>query len=290
MNTPAPPRPDSTGQSPAPAPLLELRGLAKRFTVGGGLFERPRQVDAVNALSLDIPRGATLGLVGESGSGKSTLGRLVLRLIEPDSGSILHRAEDGTATDLRSLSQAAFRAWRQRMGIVFQDPYLSLNPRRRAWEIVGEGLMIHQPASRATIRSRAAAMLQQVGVPAEALDRFPHEFSGGQRQRLAIARALILEPEFLVCDEITSALDATTQARILALLAELRQRLGLTVLFISHDLSTVAAVSDRVAVMRAGQLVEEGEPRQLFDGPQHPYTQQLLAAAPQLDPAQRSFR
>jgi len=296
--------------------LLSIRDLTKTYRQRQGFLNRSVHiVRALDVVSLDIPRGTTLGVVGESGSGKSTLGRCLLRLTEADSGTITWHTADGTTTDVRALAGDALRRFRPRMQVIFQDPYHSLNPARPVWQVVGEGLFIagdkpggpgdppsisagktHSwrsrllPGRSEEIRERAAAMLESVGLTRAHLDRFPHEFSGGQRQRIAIARALILEPEFIVCDEVTSALDTRTQAQVLELLRELQARTCVTLLFISHDLHTVAAISREVVVMHHGRIVERGDPHRLFETPAADYTRTLVAAVPDPDPRRRTFR
>jgi len=255
-------------------PLLEVQGLGKTFTGARG-----RQVRAVDGIGFHIRAGETLGLVGESGCGKSTTGRLVLRLIEPSQGTVHF---DGA--DVLALRGRALRQWRRRAQIVFQDPFGSLDPRYRAGAIVAEPLHIHRIGSRAERAERAAELLRLVGVPPESLQRFPHEFSGGQRQRLSIARALALSPALVVCDEAVSALDVSVQAQIVNLLQDLKARLGLSYLFIAHDLSVVRHISDRVAVMYLGRIVELAPKHALFGEPRHPYTRALLAAAPRPQP------
>jgi peptide/nickel transport system ATP-binding protein len=273
------------------APLLTIRGLTKCFRQRTGLFSRrTHEVRALDDVSLEIPRGTTLGLVGESGSGKSTLGRCILRLTTADRGSVTWHEDGGGATELLALDAEALRPFRRRMQVVFQDPFHSLNPARPVWQIVGERLFIERTASRGQIREEAARMLASVGMREEHLDRLPHEFSGGQRQRIAIARALIVEPEFLVCDEVTSALDTRTQAQVLELLREIQVRSGITLLFISHDLHTVAAMSREVVVMYAGRIVERGGPARIFHEPTAGYTRRLVEAVPHPDPRQRTFR
>ncbi len=265
-------------------PLVEVTDLRKHFPVGRGLFGRPRAVvRAVDGVSLGIRAGETLGLVGESGCGKSTLGRLILRLIEPTAGDVRF---DGRS--LLELQAGELRTVRHAMQIVFQDPYGSLNPRMRVASIVGEGLAIHRIGTREDRRERVDALLALVGLPAEAATRFPHEFSGGQRQRIGIARALAVEPRFIVADEAVSALDVSIQAQILNLLHELKQRLGLTLLFISHDLRVVEHLSDRVAIMYLGKLVEVGTRDEVYGDPRHPYTRALLSAVPVPDPRRRA--
>ena len=264
-------------------PLVETKALVKHYDSRRGLWGRLTGnpgvlVQAANAVDLTIRRGETLGLIGESGCGKSTLGRALLRLHEPTSGKIFFDGVDVTALD-----EQAMKAMRRRMQIIFQDPYASLNPRRTVREIVGQPLKVHDLAKPTQIRDRVAAMLENVGLKAHHMDRYPHQFSGGQRQRIGIARALILNPEFIVCDEPVSALDVSIQAQIIELLDELKRELGLTYLFISHDIAVIGYVSDRVAVMYLGEVVEEGPTRALLAGPRHPYTQALLSAVPRVE-------
>ncbi len=265
------------------APLLVVQGLTKRFDLRRGLARlvKPAQGHTVHALEnvdLSVPRGTTLGVIGESGCGKTTLGRTVLYLQDPTAGSVRFDGQD-----LGRLDAEGRKAIRRRMQIIFQDPYASLNPRRNVEEIVSLGLQVHHGLGRREVRDRVVVMLERVGLSPAHLRRYPHQFSGGQRQRIGIARALIVEPEFVVCDEPVSALDVSIQAQIIALLEDLKRDFGLTYLFISHDLSVVAHVSDRVAVMYLGQVVEEGPARTLLDAPAHPYTQALLAAVPRVD-------
>jgi peptide/nickel transport system ATP-binding protein len=268
------------------APLVEVSDLQKHFPVGRRGLGRPRPVvRAVDGVSLQIRAGETLGLVGESGCGKSTLGRLILRLLEPTAGDV--RFEGRSLLRLRARE---LRAMRRAMQIVFQDPYGSLNPRMRVSSIVGEGLVIHRIGTRERRRRRVHELLELVGLPAEAATRYPHEFSGGQRQRIGIARALAVEPRFLVADEAVSALDVSIQAQILNLLHDLKQRLGLTLLFISHDLRVVEHLSDRVAIMYLGRIVEVGSRDEVYGDPRHPYTRALLAAVPVPDPRRRTQR
>jgi peptide/nickel transport system ATP-binding protein len=271
--------------------IVEVRVLTKHFVRKPSLpWGEPGVVRAVDGVTLAIPRGSTVGLVGESGSGKTTFGRAVLRLIEPTSGEVLFRSAAGTTTDVLRADAPTLRLLRRSMQIVFQDPYHSLNPARTAGEIVAEGLFIHGAGSRADALDAAHAMLRRVGLPDEAMRRPPRAFSGGQRQRIALARALVLRPEFIVCDEITSALDVSTQARMLALLAELRAEMNLSLLFISHDLHTVAKIGDHVHVMHRGRIVEEGAPARIFGEPAEAYTRGLVAALPATHPSRASFR
>ena len=264
----------------APAPILVARDLVKHFPVRKGLFGRvAAQVKAVDGVSLEIAPGETLALVGESGCGKSTLGRMLLRLIDPTSGTISFMGED-----LTRLGEAEMRARRRHMQIVFQDPYASLDPRRRVEDLIGDVLDIHGLAKGAARRARVVELLEQVGLPPEHIDRFPHQFSGGQRQRIGIARALAVAPDFIVADEPVSALDVSVQAQIVNLLVELRRRLGLTMLFISHDLAVVEHLCDRVIVLYLGKVMEMAPAAEIYASPRHPYTRALLSAAPQPDP------
>lgn len=262
-------------------PLVEIRNLSKEFAIRGGLWSGARNtVKAVQDVSLDIRKGETLGLVGESGCGKSTLGRCLLRLIEPSSGRVLYRGREITV-----LASAEMKKLRRRMQIVFQDPYGSLNPRMKIRSVLEEPLIIHGLFNGRKERlRRVEELLDLVGLPAESMDKYPHEFSGGQRQRIGIARALAVEPEFLVCDEPVSALDVSIQAQIINLLMDLQTRLGLTYLFIAHDLNVVRHISHRVAVMYLGRIVEAAEAETLYSRPQHPYTQALLSSVPHPDP------
>jgi oligopeptide/dipeptide ABC transporter ATP-binding protein len=266
--------------------LVDVRGLEKRFTVGGAwLGRRRRVIHAVDSVSFTIERGEVLGLVGESGCGKSTTGRLLLRLIEPSGGSIRFEGHDLTVLD-----PARLWATRQRMQIVFQDPFASLNPRMRVGSIIAEPLAIYGRADAAARRRQVAELLEVVGLPSAFAERYPHELSGGQRQRIGIAAALALRPSLIVADEPVSALDVSVQAQVLNLLMDLRRRFGLTYLFISHDLHVVLHMSDRVAVMYLGEIVEIGPREALHLTPKHPYTQVLLSAVPVPDPTLRRER
>jgi oligopeptide/dipeptide ABC transporter ATP-binding protein len=272
-------------------PLLEVRGLTKHFPLYQpwlvGLARRQvGTVVAVDGVSFDVARGETLGLVGESGCGKTTTARLVLRALRPTSGEILFRV-GGQAVRVDALAGRALRALRPHIQMIFQDPFSSLNPRMPVGEIIGEPLYLHRRGSREEIQERVKALMGMVGLNVQYLRRYPHSFSGGQRQRIGIARALALNPELVVCDEPVSALDVSVQAQVLNLLKDLQSELGLTYLFISHNLAVIDYVADRIAVMYAGRIVELASKRQLFDRPRHPYTETLLAAVLRPDPSLR---
>ena len=267
-------------------PLLEIRNLTKYFPVRTGLFGGAREhVKAVDGVSLDVEDGETVGLVGESGCGKTTPGRCLVRLIEPTRGTVTFEGRE-----LSSLSGPAMREMRRKMQIIFQDPYASLNPRMRIGEIIGEGLRIHGLAKGPELKARVVELLARVGLRAEYYGRYPHEFSGGQRQRIGVARALAVNAKFIVADEAVSALDVSIQVQILNMLLDLQQELGLTYLFISHDLRVVEHVSDRVAVMYLGKIVEIAPAGKLYREGQHPYTRALLSAVPVPDPTRKGER
>jgi len=277
---------DGTVTGTASAPLLEVRDLKKHFPVRGGLFRRVvAQVRAVDGVSFAIRPGRTLGLVGESGCGKSTLGRAILRLHEPSSGEVRLEGEDITALSPREL-----RLRRRRMQIVFQDPYASLNPRRTVGQAIREPLDVHRIGTRAERARRVEELLDVVGMSRAAQDRYPHEFSGGQRQRVGIARALALHPAFIVADEPVSALDVSVQSQVLNLVGRLQREHGIAFLFISHDLAVIQHVSDDIAVMYLGKIVEMAPAAAIYRNPQHPYTKALLSAVPVPDPARRRTR
>jgi len=260
------------------AAVLEVRGLAKTFRSRAGLLRRVRRVvPAVKDVSFSLGQGETLGIVGESGSGKSTVARCLVRLVDADTGAILLGG-----VDLAALAPRRLRPHRRAVQMVFQDPFASLNPRRTVGSLIAQGPMVHG-TDRAAARARATELLALVGLDPRAIDRYPHEFSGGQRQRIGIARALALDPAILIADEPVSALDVSVQAQVLALLAEIRVRLGLSMIFITHDLRVAAQVCDRILVMREGEVVEEGPTDTLFARPAHPYTRELLASVPGRD-------
>ncbi len=267
-------------------PLLEVKDLRTWFPVRGGVWGKVRaHVKAVDGVSFEVRKGETLGLVGESGCGKSTLGRSVLRLIEPTQGSIRFDGQE-----LMGKPASQMRPLRRRMQLIFQDPYASLNPRMKVRELVGEGLAIHKLAKGEAREQKVQALLAKMGLPKDAADRYPHEFSGGQRQRIGIARALALEPDLIVADEPISALDVSIQAQIVNLLIDLQKELGLTYLFIAHDLKIVEYISDRVAVMYLGRIVELARSEELYRNPKHPYTKALLSAVPVPDPDRKRER
>ena len=266
--------------------LVEVRNLVKYFPVKGGILQRTQAwVKAVDDVSFTIRRGETLGLVGESGCGKTTVGRLILRLIEPTSGQVLFDGQD-----LAHQSEGQLKPYRRRVQIIFQDPFSSLDPRTPIGDSIAEGLRVHGVRDARERRRQVLAMMKKVGLEDYHARRYPHEFSGGQRQRIGIARALILKPDLIVCDEPVSALDVSIQAQVLNLLSQLQREFDLTLLFIAHNMSVVEHISDRVAVMYLGKIVEVADRLSLYRNPQHPYTQALMSAIPMPDPTLKRER
>jgi peptide/nickel transport system ATP-binding protein len=271
--------------------LLDVSGLKKYFPIKRGFLRRlVGHIRAVDDVSFFIDQGETLSLVGESGCGKTTTSRCILRAIDPTSGKILYHTSQGNTVDMATITRKDLRPLRREMQMIFQDPFSSLNPRMTLLDIVGEPLLVNGTGNRQERQDRVADLLKLVGMRPEYMRRFPHAFSGGQRQRIGIARALALNPSLVVADEPVSALDVSVQAQILNLMLELQEKLGLTYLFVAHDLSVVKHISDRVAVMYVGQIVEMCGNEELFASPKHPYTEALLSAVPEPDPRRRSAR
>ena len=269
------------------SPLLEVTGLVKHFPIKRGILidREVDQVRAVDGVSFRVERGRTLGLVGESGSGKSTACRAVLQLIKPTSGSVKFEGQE-----IAGLGRRQMRPLRRQMQMIFQDPYASLNPRKRVGQIVGDPLKRQGVASGSDLRRRVQELLERVGLSSEHYNRFPHEFSGGQRQRIGIARALSLKPKLMICDEPVSALDVSIQAQIVNLLDDLQDEFGLAYLFVAHDIGVVRHISDRIAVMSEGEIVEQGTADQVCENPHHEYTKKLLSAVPIPDPRESRAR
>ena len=258
--------------------MIEIKNLKKYFPIKGGFFNSKKgDVKAVENITFKIPEGEILGLVGESGSGKTTLGRSIIRLIEPSEGEIYYNDKN-----ILKFNEKDMRSLRKEFQIIFQDPYASLDPRKKIFDIISQGLKIHTNMTKQEIYKKVSSIIKEVGLQEEHLNRYPHEFSGGQRQRIGIARALVLDPKFIIADEPVSALDVTIQAQILKLILELKEKYSLTILFISHDLSVINQIADRVMVMYLGHLVEVASTKKLFSNPKHPYTKSLIETAPQI--------
>ena len=282
--------PESAADNSQRPVLLEVRELKKYFPIQRGLLRRVvGHVKAVDGVSFAIGEGETLGLVGESGSGKTTTGRLILRAGQPTSGQVLFR-HNGEMVDLTNLSRRALKPYRKELQVIFQDPYSSLDPRMTVFDIVSEPLVVHRAARGGELKTQVRELLHRVGLRAQHMNRYPHAFSGGQRQRIGIARALALRPRLIVCDEPVSALDVSIQAQVLNLLKDLQKEFRLAYLFIAHDLSVVEHISDRVAVMYLGKIVELAPAEQLYRDPRHPYTEALLSAIPKSSPRQQKQR
>jgi peptide/nickel transport system ATP-binding protein len=273
------------------APLLQVRNLKKYYTSGGGWLSRAaKTVKALDDVSFDVMPGETLSLVGESGCGKTTLGRTIIRMLDPTGGSAMYRMADGRQLDLATLDRQGQKEVHREMRMIFQDPHSSLNPRMNVLDIVGECLKVNGLAKGAALEARVSELLGRVGLRPEYIRRYPHAFSGGERQRIGIARALAMNPRLIIADEAVSALDVSVQAQTLNLLADLKREFDLTYLFIAHDLSVVRHISDRVAVMYVGRIVELADTTTLFETPRHPYTEALLSAVPRPDPRRRSHK
>jgi peptide/nickel transport system ATP-binding protein len=279
---------EPAARAPAAAPILSVRGLSKGFGAGGRWFGKSDfTIKAVDGVDLDLFPGENLGVVGESGSGKTTLGRLILRIIEPTSGSIAYRDREGREVDVTALSSAGLRAYHRDVRLIFQDPFGSLNPRMTVRQVVGDPLLVSGGLKGAALDARVAELLELVGLDRDAMERYPHAFSGGQRQRIGIARALALDPRIIIADEATSALDVSIRAQILDLLFDIQKRLGLSFIFIAHDISVVRYFCDRVAVMHRGKVVETGTAEEICTAPKERYTQTLISAVPNPDPREK---
>ena len=282
---------ETTDNGNGSATLLDVRGLVKYFPIKRGFFRRTvGTVKAVDDISFDIREGETLSLVGESGCGKSTTARSIIRAYEPTAGEILFKTEDGESIDLAKLSLIEMRPIRRQLQMIFQDPFSSLNPRMNIYEIISEPLLVHGIGTNSEREDRVAELLRVVRLRPEYMRRYPHAFSGGQRQRIGIARALALNPRLILADEPVSGLDVSVQAQVINLMMDLQDSLSLTYLFVSHDLSVVKQISNRVVVMYVGRIAEIGTPQELFDSPKHPYTAALMSSVPKPHPSQRTKR
>jgi peptide/nickel transport system ATP-binding protein len=282
---------DGNQRAPAGQPILEIKDLKKYFPIEKGFFRRKvAELRAVDGVTFSVQEGETLSLVGESGCGKTTTARCIIRAITPTAGRLLFRREDGVVADLAQMSQAEIRPLRRDFQMIFQDPFSSLNPRMTIFEIISEPLLVNQIGSPGEQQDRVADLLKRVGLRPEYMQRFPHAFSGGQRQRIGIARALAANPRLVIADEPVSALDVSVQAQVLNLLMDLQDELGLTYLMVSHDLSVVNQISNTIAVMYLGKIVEIAPPQALFRSPKHPYTAALIESLPQRDPLHRVDR
>ena len=282
---------ETTSNGNGSAPLLDVRGLVKHFPIKRGFLRRTvGTVKAVDGISFEIREGETLSLVGESGCGKSTTARSIIRAYEPTAGEILFKTEEGDSIDLAQLSLIEMRPIRRQMQMIFQDPFSSLNPRMNIYEIISEPLLVHGIGSSSEREDRVAELLRVVRLRPEFMRRYPHAFSGGQRQRIGIARALALNPRLILADEPVSGLDVSVQAQVINLMMDLQDSLGLTYLFVSHDLSIVKQISNRVVVMYVGRIAEIGTPEELFESPKHPYTAALMSSVPKPHPSLRSKR
>ena len=270
--------------------LLSVENLSKHFTLSGGLFGKERRLDALTEINLTVEAGETLAIVGESGCGKTTLGRCIIQAQPVNEGTVTYHPRAGGDVELTALSKRDIKPWRRDIRMIFQDPMSSLNPNMRVFDIVAEPLRIHKVAKGKALEERVLSTLEKVGIPAEAVGRYPHAFSGGQRQRIGIARALVLEPKLVIADEAVSALDVSIQAQVLNLLEDLKTEFGLTYIFISHDLGVVNYIADRVVVMYLGHVVENAPTEMLFERPRHPYSELLLEALPIADPLRRKGR
>mgnify|MGYP003666411991 CR=1 FL=1 len=270
--------------------LLRVENLSKHFTLNGGFFGKGSRLDALTDINLTVAAGETLAIVGESGCGKTTLGRCIIQAQSVSAGKVVYHPKAGGDVELTALNKHQLKPWRQDIRMIFQDPMSSLNPNMRVFDIVAEPLRIHRKAKGKALEEMVISTLEKVGIPAEAVGRYPHAFSGGQRQRIGIARALVLDPKLVIADEAVSALDVSIQAQVLNLLEDLKAEFGLTYIFISHDLGVVNYIADRVVVMYLGHVVENAPTEMLFERPRHPYSELLLEALPIADPLRRKGR